>query len=190
METQLTRVGRRWYIGNLPVTNGQTTTIGEGWTLIVRIQGSRNTVEVFLGDELQYRCNISRAEEVWLFDNGVAELTRHDAPYKALVQQALAALAQRRAGPGVLVKVTWLPRGKTVGGLTFRTRMGANNYFSDGTLQRLSMAHARITMRCVGGSYLVQTHRHEDSLAIFAVDVTVQTGCHVESLERCLRQLA
>lgn len=188
MEALITRVGKRWYTGDLAVRNGQPVDAGNGWTFTIRVRGERHVAEVFFNDELQYSCIISRAERLWLFSNGAAEVIVEDAAHKRLAQLALSALAAR-GKKNAWVKVGILPRGKTINGNTFRTRMGANNYFSDGQFQRLSQVHVRISMRCIGGSYLVQTHRH-DNLVIFAVEITAQTNYHEESLERCLRNLA
>lgn len=191
METRLTRKGdgwQRWYIGDTPMKNGQPTIIGDGWTAIASSQGSRNMVTVLRGDELQYECNISRTEAVWLFDNGAATLAKENPAHMALARVAVDALAQRRAGPGILVSVSILPPNKTVNGMSFRTKMSSNNYFTDGTITRLGGAQGRVTKRCVGGSYLVYALRHVD-LTIFAVEITAQANYNTERLAHCLRHL-
>ena len=189
LEAQLTRAGNKWYYKNLPVVNGQQISIGQGWTAIVHTRRNRDEVEVSLNGELQYKCLISGAQRVWLFNEGAAEVAKVDGAHISLAHRALAALAERPSGPGVRVKVTLLPHGKTLRGTTFRTRMGANNHFTDGSLERLSYDGPRITMRCVAASYLVKALRHEGNRDIFAVEITAQGNYHGESLERCLRHL-
>lgn len=187
METQLFRVGdglQRWYIGKTLLANEQPLDLGDGWTVTVYTEGSRNEVEVLLNGQQQYWCNISRANVVWLFEKGAATLTKEDPAHKALAKFALDALADRQAGT-ILVGATILAPGKTINGKTYRTRMGSHNHFTDGNARRISGPYGRIKMKCVGGTYLVAVHRHVDH-DIFAVEITAEPNYNRDHLRQCL----
>ena len=192
MEALLQRMGNVWYLRDQPLPMGPETSLTEDWSLVLqRPRKSMTVAEVHYRDTLAYSCIITNAENVWLLPKGVAELAQHNAAHRKLARQVVEALAARPAG-AVFAKVTCLQRGQRIDGTTFRTRPGANNNFSDGTFRRLSKGgslRARVSVQCVGCSYLVRVNRHED-LRIFGVDVTVQPDYHAESLERCLRHLA
>lgn len=187
MERRLSRVGdglQRWYIGKALLVNEQPLDLGDGWTVVVYTEGSRNEVEVSLNGRQQYWCNISRANDVWLFEKGAATLTKEDPEHKALAELALDALADRQAGT-ILVGVTILAPDETISGKTYRTRMGSLNHFTDGYVRRVSGPHGRIKMECVGGTFLVAVMRHVDR-NIFAVEITAESNYDRDRLKQCL----
>jgi hypothetical protein len=189
MRVLLRRGGSVWYDdAGSPIRLGRRNDCQGGWGYVVFRDNDKRGVRVYRNGENQYVCNITQSRSVLLLAGGAAELAYVDREHLATAVHVVGALAERQK-PIHFASVRVLRPGGRVDNVTFRSRSGTHNAFTDGAVHAPGSADLRQTMHTTSATYLVRTLRH-NNIAVYAVEVTVQEGYDRDGLVQCLRTLA
>jgi hypothetical protein len=188
LDVLLKQIGSQWYADRAPVDWNTKQQAGSGWTFVVRHDNNKSFVLVYCLNELLYECDITHARNVLLLPEGGVELNKINQKHRQLAELVTPALPAPLRGVAS-VKVVLLDRNGHINGRTFNTAASANDHFSDAKFHTVSHESSRVTIRCVGGTYLVRVRRRDNS-TIFAIEVAAQQNYSPENLVRTLRHLA
>lgn len=196
METLISQVGKRWYVGKQRLSIGERYAIGDDWEIMIShticpSNKLRHDLAVRNKHGVAFGCAINYETHVLITDMGAISIAQPTATEIALAREVLEALGPQ--SHTIFVRLSQLEAGETLEDVKFHaSTVNAihENNFSDGTIQTLGKSRGRLMLRCTGGTYLLRVQRHSNTRQIHTLEVILQRKVNRAQLAAALACLA
>ena len=169
---------------------GHRRQLTPGWEFVLHPHNNsmRFRVHVYRGATEEYMYILPKLTNVFLFPEGLVELTKVDPIHRRLAIQVVGMLPRNRRGDRALCVVRVLRGNQRVANQDFRSKKPEATVFTDGYFRCVRQTPSTPIWRCAGATHLVRISRH-NSGDLCRVEITVDPDYDLNKLGQTLQGL-